>query len=596
LQILLDGVTQTNVLFAGNTTCGTTFTPTATNVTFSITVPVGAHTVKLYNPGSDWILLGDLTLNPYVPILGAYQIGSTSFAALWLWHRTNIYNPNATTTVSGTFPLSGLNPGTYSASWWDTFAGVAFSNFNFTVVGTNAVTIATPPILRSVAFFAGTPAQAALGAPALTQTLGTNSPPLTLPLAISNNGGLPLAYSLCVTGLNPVAYASINSTQSGGPVFAWKDISVIGRDLTTNFTALTAKAAKDEGIAGPVDIGFGFPFFSGAQSPDIFTQLYVSPNGFVTFNPFSGDTSTNKPLPGAQSPTNLIAFFWDDLELTSGGRVYAASDSIAGAFTLQFQDVRFKGSGLNVTCQLILKTTGEILMQYKSMGISNACTVGVQNGTGNQGLQLAYNQNFLQSNFAVRLRPVSWLGISANAGLAPKLSAETINLSIDPTGLAYRTYFATILVKTSDPAQSLVSLLVTLNVTPIATWRQSHFGNADNSGNAADTADPEGDGLINIVEYAFNSDPLAASPNPLTFAFTNGHLTVSFKRIRPAPADLNYIIEVTDDLSSGSWNSGPGYTTQHVTDNLDGTETVLVTDLTGPPSPAAHYLRVRVSR
>ena len=44
-----------------------------------------------------------------------------------------------------------------------------------------------------------------------------------------------------------------------------------------------------------------------------------------------GDTSMNTTLPNPLAPTNLIAFLWDDLDLSSGGRVYAFSDPIAGA-------------------------------------------------------------------------------------------------------------------------------------------------------------------------------------------------------------------------------------------------------------------------
>src|SRR5439155_25619881 len=134
----------------------------------------------------------NLTFNPYVPILGAYQIGSTNFAALWLWHRTNIYNLAASTTVTGNFPLTGLQAGTYNATWWDTFADTAISNFTFTVSDTNAVTVSTPAILRSVAFFAGKPAQAGINAPNLTQTVGTGAPPINVQLMVTNNGGLPL--------------------------------------------------------------------------------------------------------------------------------------------------------------------------------------------------------------------------------------------------------------------------------------------------------------------------------------------------------------------------------------------------------------------
>ena len=198
----------------------------------------------------------------------------------------------------------------------------------------------------------------------------------------------------------------------------------MGRDITTNFVALTAKTAKDEGIAGPIDIGFSFPFFDGAQSPNIFTQLYVSPNGFVTFNPFTSDTSVNRALPGIQTPTNLIAFFWDDLDLSTTGRVSLTMIQSPELLHLQFQDVRFKGLH---HCDLPAHplTTGEILMQYKSAAISNSCTVGVQNAARSQGLQVAFNQNYVQSNLCVRLSPNPWLSLSANAGLVPEIQTVT---------------------------------------------------------------------------------------------------------------------------------------------------------------------------
>jgi hypothetical protein len=593
LTIYLDGSVASSISFPAP---GSDLT---TNYTLSINVSAGAHTINLWNPGLDWLVLGNITLTPYASMLAAYQIGNTNFAALWLWHRTNIFNLSATATLNGTVPLSGLQPGNYAATWWDTFNGVPISNFAFTVAGTNPVTLTTPAILRSVALCAGPPPAAHLGAPVLTQTLGTNSAPSTLSLVITNNGGLPLAYSLSVTGATTVAYAAMNSTQPGGPVFAWKDISMIGLDLTSSFTPLAApKTAKDEGIAGPINVGFSFPFFSGAQSPGTFSQLYVSPNGFVSFGPFTGDTSTNRTLPNPQAPANLIAFLWDDLDLSTTGHVYAQSDPLTGTFTLQFQNVRFKSTSATATCQLILKTTGEILMQYQSIGVSNACTVGVQNSARTQGLQVAFNQPYVQSGLALRLTPTPWLTLSANAGLVPGSNTDTINLSFNPAGMSSGTYGATLLVTTTDPALPLTALPVTLNVvtSPIDLWRLANFGTANNMGNAADGADPDHDGLVNLVEYALNTNPNVPNPSPISFALVADHLTITFNRTHPAPTDITFLFEVASNLVATAWQSGPLFTTQTVTDNLNGTETVTVTDSTSVPSAMAHYVRLRISR
>jgi Domain of unknown function (DUF5060) len=584
LEIFLDGSLQTNISFPA------TGGDTSTNLTESIPVSAGAHSINIYNPGQDWLFLGNFTLNPYVPALSAYAVGNATFSASWIWNRNNVFNPGAVSSVAGTVQVAGLNAGTYTGTWWDTFAGTVISNFTFTVANINPVTLNTPAILRSVALYIGLPPQANVIVPNLTQTLGTNSPAFSVPLAIANNGGLPLGYSLFVTNANQIAYSAINSTQSGGPAFTWKDISPIGQDISASFTALAGpKTGKDEGIAGPVNIGFAFPFFTNS-----FTQLYVSPNGFVAFSPFSGDTSVNTVLPGNSAPSNAIAFFWDDLDLNTSGHVYTLTDTINGTFTLQFQNVRFKSTTATVNCQLILKTTGEILMEYQSQAVSNSCTVGVQNAARTQGVTVAFNQNYLQPNFTVRLMPTSWLGLDGSAAFVPGARSNIVNVSFNPAGLPYGTNTATILVQTTDANQPLFALPVSIVISPRATWRQTHFSTAVNSGNAADTADPDHDGIINILEYAFGLDPNSPNPNPISFAPVGDHLTITFKRPHPAPADLVYTPQVAGDLSSGIWNSGPSYTSQTVTDNGDGTETVVVTDLAPMSSTPVHFLRILI--
>jgi hypothetical protein len=589
LQVFLDNSLTNEVDFAA------TGSDVNTNFTLSVNIPAGAHTIKLWNPGLDWVDLGNITLNPYVSVLGAYQIGNTNFAAVWLWNRTNIYNPSANVTAGGTFPLSGLAAGTYQGTWWDTFLGIPVSNFTFTASGTNSTTITTPQVLRSSALFVGKAPSTSVTPPALTWTLGTNSPAISLPLSLTNSGGLPVTYSLSVTGASPVLYTARNSSQPGGPAFAWRDISGIGQDITSMFTPLAApKNARDEGIAGPFSLAFNFPFFSGSQSPGVFNQVYVSPNGFIAFSPFSADRSTNSALPNVAAPTNMVALFWDDLDLSTNGSVYMDFDRLQGTFTVQYQSARVKGTATTVTCQLILKSTGEILMQYQSLGVSNTCTVGLQNAAANQGLQLAFNQVFLSNNLAIQVTPTRWLSLSANAGLVPQTRSANLNVSLDPSGLSFGIYNATLVINTDDSSLPVVTLPVQLAVTSLASWRQAHFGTVANTGIAADSADPDNDGILNILEYAFNTDPNVANPSPVSFAIANNHLTLKFQRTHPAPPDITYLYEVADALT-GPWQSGPAWTTQTTTDNGNGTETVTVTDNLSTSSQVTHFLRIAIT-
>jgi hypothetical protein len=248
-----------------------------------------------------------------------------------------------------------------------------------------------------------------------------------------------------------------------------------------------------------------------------------------------------------------------------------------------------------VTCQVILKTTGEIVMQYQSMSSSNTCTIGVQSADKAQGLTVVSNANYLQSLFAIHLTPAAWVSLSANAGFVSKSRSDVVNATLNPAGLSYGTNKATLLLATSDATQPLFSLPLELDLTPLATWRQTYFGTAADSGIAADSADPVGDGLVNLVKYAFGLNPNVVCQNPISFKLAGQHLVISFNRPHPAPSDINYLFEVASNLSSATWNSGSNYTSQTITNNGNGTETVSVTDLTPSGSTSAHYLRVQIA-
>ena len=98
--------------------------------------------------------------------------------------------------------------------------------------------------------------------------------------------------------------------------------------------------------------------------------------------------------------------------------------------------------------------------------------------------------------------------------------------------------------------------------TPIETWRVAHFGFADNAGVGGDLADPEGDGLQNLLEYALGGIPTEGNdesiyPHTQTVS-SNGFSGVEYiyRRQRTAAAQgLNYNVEVNDDLLAPSWNT-----------------------------------------
>jgi len=131
-------------------------------------------------------------------------------------------------------------------------------------------------------------------------------------------------------------------------------------------------------------------------------------------------------------------------------------------------------------------------------------------------------------------------------------------------------------------------------------WRAAHFTTAEfaNAAISGLTADPDGDGVPNLLEYALNLDPWHAAPaNALTpgiMHLTQDYPAVTFTR-RKQPRDISYHLEVSSDLVL--WNEGVGFSleTQAADDGNGITETVTVRAV-APVTPGARlFMRLRVT-
>ena len=121
-------------------------------------------------------------------------------------------------------------------------------------------------------------------------------------------------------------------------------------------------------------------------------------------------------------------------------------------------------------------------------------------------------------------------------------------------------------------------------------WRIRHFAQVADTGIAADAADPDGDGLSNLTEYALGTDPMAADDLQTVFRYgtagSPARETLTFNRI--ADPTLTYVVEASSRLSSGYapiWSSTGA-------DNVAGP--VTVTDVVDLDSTPHRYLRLQV--
>jgi fibronectin-binding autotransporter adhesin len=91
--------------------------------------------------------------------------------------------------------------------------------------------------------------------------------------------------------------------------------------------------------------------------------------------------------------------------------------------------------------------------------------------------------------------------------------------------------------------------------SPLRAWRQLYFNTDANEGSAADSADPDGDGIVNLVEFALGGDPTQAGDALWSVAQVGNDLVLSYELNEAALADVEVVAQWASDLVGGEWSS-----------------------------------------
>ena len=261
------------------------------------------------------------------------------------------------------------------------------------------------------------------------------------------------------------------SADDGGPSAGFEDITD-GFKLSFQPTLAQAPAA-DDGVAR-LTIPFQFPFYGRS-----YRTVFVSTNGLLILGNEQPHDATNNPIPSAVAPNGVIAPFWDDLTLvTSGSNPMPVNPDAAvfaavlddGRFAVQWNDVaRFDEQDASLTFQAILDPDGSIEFQYGDLdgGLLDRATVGVENIDGTSGVELAYDEDFVTPNSAVRLEtPVQWLSLRGVGGDVAGGGSDEFEVTVDASELAAGTRLtADVFVRTSDASNAVVVIPVTLQLS-----------------------------------------------------------------------------------------------------------------------------------
>jgi hypothetical protein len=171
------------------------------------------------------------------------------------------------------------------------------------------------------------------------------------------------------------------------------------------------------------------------------------------------------------------------------------------------------------------------------------------------------------------------------------MTAKTLMIPILNDGLAESNETFAI---TLTGAATTNTTTVTILKQPIQIWRVTNFGtNANNVAIAGDLADPDGDGVANLLEYALGLKPNVASVGGLpTVGQTNGFLTLTYTQINSA-TDISYLPEVSGDVTN--WNGGPLFVSQLVLASNSVFQTIQARDLVPLGVAPNRFIRLHIT-
>ncbi len=259
-------------------------------------------------------------------------------------------------------------------------------------------------------------------------------------------------------GPDAFGYYWIDSDEPQGPVYGWVDIS-------TNGTVINPwpHGTTDDGYSDPIPMGGTFNFY-GID----YTDIVISTNGWISFLPQTSAGFSNAMIPNSSNPNAIIAVEWDDLSGRTTGNCYYYFDAGTNEFIVSWNDWEYYASPYDPrSFQVILDmSTGSIRCQYGLASYHTSSTVGIENDSGTDGLQVAYNQAYLHGEMAILYTaPVQWLSIDPTSGSIPSGgSPVTINVTMDALNLAQGTYTGRIVMGSNDPDSVTFDIPVTFIV------------------------------------------------------------------------------------------------------------------------------------
>jgi len=284
-------------------------------------------------------------------------------------------------------------------------------------------------------------------------------------LHLTNTGDGALRYYIdayTVTDQDEFGYYWRDSDNDDGPTYNWVDITDVGE--VVDFWGY-----DNDGNSGQLNMGFNFEFYGNT-----YNRLNMCVNGWASFNNAYIMEWENSQIPSWDQPNNMMAVFFDNLNLEYGGDVYYYTNN-ADSAVITWNEISDDDQVGVFTFQAVLVAPNILTYQYNSMGPGrlNECTIGIEDRLGIVGTQVVCNNDYVHDNLAVRFilgeapPPLTWLTSNPQSGTIPPFGSQDVELTFDAADLPSGDQYAMLTLMSTSVSEPFIEIPITLSMLPL---------------------------------------------------------------------------------------------------------------------------------